>query len=760
MEVISGIIMWFFILVLVATTLVAWWRYRDTKIATSIREASRNLRKVKQCAEDADKAITCATTQLEMRARSFVEAQQEARMGAVPLESLKEAGAVNVRWSALRQAGFTTLAQVITVNESKLTSIQGVGQTSATRVMQAARSLAAKIRSELPSLPSPDLIETQSEELAAGTLHLLHAKELLVEVPNQLNAEVEKFSDRFNSIRHEAGFVNWVRRKGAFGKDTLLEAEAEVLLMETQELTDSNTMRLVRDRLSFLAEESQHRPSRFMILQEYHERYADCMALVERFVLGQSQSGTQTTLKRTIGGLPIEVAERTARVVLKSDGLSVILRQYQVFGAKYLLAQERTILGDEMGLGKTIEALAVMTHINNTRAGSCHYLVVAPASLTRNWIREISERTRLLGFLVHGPELDRQREFKRWVQLGGVAVTAYSMLGAMPELATAVTIRFLVVDEAHCVKNPDAQRTGLVRRLAGAAAHVCLMTGTPIENHPREFANLVDIIQPKLALQLRDSLNSGEVIGAVRFNEHVSTAYLRRNQKDVLKELPEKIEVPSWVDMTKEDEAAYREAVFDRDFHRMRRVAILGAGSHPSSKIERLVETINEHRAEGRKVLVFTFFIDVLEAVQSAVATIGTLQGSVPMAKRMAIVERFQKSKGHGVLACQINVGGVGLNLHAASAVILMEPQWKPSSEEQAIARAHRMGQTRTVLIHRLLTRNSVEERMLEILGRKSQFFNEYARESTVKNASFEATETKLVNEVIAAEVARLTRSG
>ncbi|MGK5088735.1 SNF2-related protein [Bdellovibrionota bacterium FG-2] len=737
--------------------LVAWKKYGDTPLVTAIREATRNINEVEQCASDANMAIERATYQLHKKARSFVKAQQTSRLRAIPLEDLKGIGAVNIRLSALRQAGFTTLAQVVTTSEGRLMSIEGVGKTTAEKVMQAARSLAEKVRSEPPSFPSPDLTEPQDEELVAGTLHLLHAKELLEDLPNQLNAIVVKFRDRQKNMGHEAGFTNWIRHKQTFSEGTQSHAKAKAILIETREFIDSEALRLTRDRLIILKEEGKNRPPRPKILAEYHDRYASSTALMERFILSMRQAD-QTVYRRSEGGLPAEVAERTEKVTLESGALRVTLRKYQEFGTKYLIAQERTILGDEMGLGKTIEALAVMTHMSSTSEGSSHFLVVAPASLTRNWMREIEERTRLPSFLLHGPESDRRQEFESWVQHGGIAVTAYSMLAALPELVSAVPLRFLVVDEAHSVKNPAAQRTKLVRQLVATASRVCLMTGTPIENHPNEFVNLVDLIQPTLAHQLRDSLNSGEVITAVRFKERVATVYLRRNQRDVLTELPEKIEVPLWVDMTADDADAYRTAVFDRDFHRMRKIAILGAGIRPSSKVNQLVKIIDEHRAEGRKVLVFTFFRDVLDAIQNAVETIGVLHGDVPMAKRMALIDTFQQSKGYGVLACQINVGGVGLNLHAASAVILMEPQWKPSSEEQAIARAHRMGQTRSVLVHRLLTRNSVEERMLEILAKKSKYFAEYAQESSVKSASTEATDTQFVNSAIDAEIARLSR--
>lgn len=314
-----------------------------------------------------------------------------------------------------------------------------------------------------------------------------------------------------------------------------------------------------------------------------------------------------------------------------------------------------------------------MVHLNSTNKMRNYFVVVAPASLTRNWMREIEDRTALNAFLLHGP--DRRTELKRWLKSGGVAVTSYMTLQFLPELLKSVPIRFLVVDEAHYVKNPQAQRTVQVKQLLGVSSYVCLMSGTPLENHPKEFVNLIEMVQPELAIGLRDGLQSDEVIGAARFKEHVARAYLRRNQRDVLRELPEKIEVPAWVDMRDEDEGAYRSAVLVRDFHRMRRIAILGCGNGNSAKMGRLLETIEEHASEGRKVLVFSFYLDVIDSVREVVDCMGIINGSVPMKKRMDIVDRFQKSRGHGVLACQINVGGLGLNLHAASAVVLMEPQ-------------------------------------------------------------------------------------
>ena len=155
----------------------------------------------------------------------------------------------------------------------------------------------------------------------------------------------------------------------------------------------------------------------------------------------------------------------------------------------------------------------------------------------------------------------------------------------------------------------------------------------------------------------------------------------------------------------------------------MRRAAYAPGSPVGSAKLGRLVEIVEEASANGRKVVVFSYFRDVLDtvaAVLGAVA-IGPLTGSVPPVQRQALVDEFGARRGPAVLVSQIQAGGVGLNIQAASVVILTEPQWKPTIEDQAIARCHRMGQVRSVDVHRLLAEDSVDQRMLEILATKAR---------------------------------------
>ena len=256
--------------------------YHGTAISISIREALNNLKQVERCATDADKVTKSASTELEKQVQTFIKIQKISRLNTTPLESLKEAGALNIRWAALRQAGFTTLVEIIAADKRKLMSIPGVGQATAERVIRAARSLAAQINAKEPSPPSADLTEPQSIELAARTLHLLHTKDLLNGASRQLNTDAAKFRDRFKSIQHKASFVNWLRSKGAFTSDSEAEAEAQVLLMETYEFVESDSVQSTFEHIKYLKDEARHQPIQSKISDEFRDRYADCIALIER----------------------------------------------------------------------------------------------------------------------------------------------------------------------------------------------------------------------------------------------------------------------------------------------------------------------------------------------------------------------------------------------------------------------------------------------------------------------------------------------
>lgn len=261
--------------------------------------------------------------------------------------------------------------------------------------------------------------------------------------------------------------------------------------------------------------------------------------------------------------------------------------------------------------------------------------------------------------------------------------------------------------------------------------------------------NIGDPLGPEAhPVQVRSPTSSKFTVGgpnsADAFQRAAAPVYLRRNQTDVLDELPEKIETADWLPLDGAAADTYRRAVASGNFMAMRRAAFLTDNPAESPKLTRLREIVEEATDNDRKVIVYSYFRDVLHRVHEALGPLamGPLTGSVSGPRRQELVDEFSTRREPAVLVSQIEAGGIGLNIQAASVVIIAEPQWKPSTEEQAIARSHRMGQIRPVEVHRLLTENSVDEYMLAILARKSALFASYIRPSAMKDATSAAVDS------------------
>ncbi|MEU1465233.1 SNF2-related protein [Streptomyces sp. NPDC005727] len=330
--------------------------------------------------------------------------------------------------------------------------------------------------------------------------------------------------------------------------------------------------------------------------------------------------------EKSQGDLPAEIVEAVRELKLDTSHLKASLRGYQSFGARFAIVQRKVIIGDEMGLGKTVESLAVLAHLR--AKGSSHFLVVCPAAVVTNWVREIQAKSDLRAYRLHGPS--RDDALKSWIRHGGVAVTTYDILGwlegRLPERAEPAC---LVFDEAHYIKNPHAQRTRRSTALIQRSERAVLLTGTPLENRIAEFHNLVGYLRPDLSI-------SASEIAPRQFRKQVAPAYLRRNQEDVLTELPERFDIDEWTPMSSADEQHYRAAVVEGNFMAMRQAA-LRAGTK-SEKMQRLIDIVQEAEDNERKVLVFSYFRDVLDEVASVLPgkVFGPLTGSVPAAKRQA----------------------------------------------------------------------------------------------------------------------------
>lgn len=448
-------------------------------------------------------------------------------------------------------------------------------------------------------------------------------------------------------------------------------------------------------------------------------------------------------------GLPEDLAREIQEQCFFPDGLLCELRRYQEWGVKYALHQERVLLGDEMGLGKTVQAIASMVSLRNT--GATHFVVVCPASVITNWCREIRKMSRLSVTKIHGT--GRNAALQSWMKTGGVAVTTFETT-AFFNLPDDFKFTLLVVDEAHYIKNAEANRTKNTKRIGDHAERLLFMTGTALENKVDEMVALIGMLQPQIALRIRgmEALSS-----APQFRQAVAPVYYRRKREDVLTELPELIESKEWCSLNRMEESAYEEAVLSKNYAEARRVSWNIDDINHSSKATRLKELVDEAKSDGRKVIVFSFFLDTIRKVTELLGNQCTnpINGAVTPQRRQEIIDEFDKASAGTVLVAQIQSGGTGLNIQSASVVIICEPQLKPSIENQAISRAYRMGQTRNVLVYRLLCENTIDEKITATLESKQAIFDAFADKSDAAKESMELDDITFGN-IIKEEIDRI----
>ena len=406
-----------------------------------------------------------------------------------------------------------------------------------------------------------------------------------------------------------------------------------------------------------------------------------------------------------------------------------------------------------MGLGKTIESIGVMADLY--ARGKTHFLVVCPASIIINWEREIEKHSDLPVYRLHGSS--RNAETRTWIQNEGVGVTTFETLQRLP-IADGFELSGLVVDEAHYVKNPSAKRSIVVHKWADKTPYVMYMTGTPIENNVDEMTALIKTLQPKIS---EDIQSKDYFVSPGKYREAIAPVYLRRKKEDVLSELPPLTQNEEWETFGPEERIAYEQAVEDGKFMRMRRCAWLGGSPEKSPKLERLMEICEGAKESGEKIIVFSFFRDVISQLSDFLGeqTLLPITGSVSSKQRQEILDDFEKAPAGTVLLSQIVAGGFGLNIQSASIIVFCEPQIKPSLETQAIARAHRMGQTRPVFVYRLLTEKSIDEQMMNMLNTKQNVFDNFAKHSYISDQSVQSvdiSDTAMVKNIIQQERERL----
>jgi len=444
-----------------------------------------------------------------------------------------------------------------------------------------------------------------------------------------------------------------------------------------------------------------------------------------------------------------------------STGLQAELRPYQADGAAWMTDRlERlggVLLADEMGLGKTIQTIASINHFNQGKAlPSGLTLVTAPTSLLGNWMAELKRfAPGLRTLLFHGPGREKLRDRFEGVD---VIVTSYGTLVRDLAFHLGREYRLVVADEASLLRNPDADVSKALFKL-NTRGRVAL-TGTPVENRMQDLWSIFRFIAPGYLGSRSDFKERYEAPAAAgdqappglleRLRLRTSPFVLRRTKDQVAKDLPDKVEIDEWLTLADDQAELYAtlaragleevERIRDKQgegagrMHlltlllRLRQVCVdpglldLKAEQKSNAvKIDRLLELLAERSENGLKTLVFSQFAQNLRRIEKRISEgssqVFRIDGSTR--NRQELVDFFQSADGPAVFLISLKAGGYGLNLTAADAVIHLDPWWNPAVEAQATDRAHRIGQTRPVTVYRLLTRDTVEERVRRLQERK-----------------------------------------
>ncbi len=672
----------------------------------------QSLRKVR---ESIDRARSDVVTCAEAALREGLEAV----LRTSPIEDLEKLGA---RTSALRAGGVSTVYDLEGRSEWQIEQLRGIGEVTARKVMAARDQLKSAIRVELSAIPDISAPRESDGALLAAVLRYQSLSRNLPDRLQELEARLLALESRLSGLKDSSGLLR------------LLFSTAQRSKFDS---SHGNLQRGVADELKWLKHgtealksfEGGLRYDPVEARRQYEQNSASFVAILESILPATFVDSSFSTHKEPslYGGVPSDIAREVESVSLNRGPLRATLRRYQQFGAQYVVSRRRSLLGDEMGLGKTVQVLAAVSHLH--AGGASRFLVVCPNSVLINWQREVAKHTVLRHVLIHGT--GREDELADWLRDGGVGITTFSTLSKLTHLIGKIDL--LAVDEAHAVKNPDTQRNQSVALLASRASYLVLMTGTALENRLSEMHTLVSMAQPDLK-ELLQKLLANVRPNPVKVRSQLASVYLRRTQGDVLHELPDQVHSDEFVHLDTADFLAYQ--MTPKNLMKRRLAATTGQGNLSSAKYERLRELLESHEEEGRKVVVFSTFLQVLSDVSVIASGCPIIHGGVTPLRRQEIIDTFSSLQGFAVLALQIDAGGLGINLQAAQVVILMEPQFKPSTEWQAVARVRRMGQVHKVLSHRLIAEGTVDEALVKLIEEKELIFEDYAHQSDVKLAS------------------------
>lgn len=451
-----------------------------------------------------------------------------------------------------------------------------------------------------------------------------------------------------------------------------------------------------------------------------------------------------------------------------SAEIKASLRPYQQSGFHWLQALDELgwggCLADDMGLGKTLQTISFLQFLKEKYPGSTQ-LVVCPTSLIFNWENEIQKFCPSLRFYTH---YGLQREFSEThFEEYDVVLTTYGVVRNDLEELSGFLWQYIILDESQAIKNPDARVTKAVQQLR--AVNRVILSGTPVQNNTSDLFAQFNFLNPGL-LGTREFFNREfaqpiDKLGSKEKTQHLKKMIhpftLRRTKEQVAKDLPDKTVTVLWCTMDAEQRKLYnqyRDGYRNKLLKKIDEEGIAKSGldvlegllrlrqicDHPglvdksenaiksAVKIEELIREVQEN-AGNHKLLVFSQFTEMLQLIKQEFTEAGVshcyLDGSTPLPKRKQEVERFQEDESVKAFLISLKAGGVGLNLTVADYVYIVDPWWNPAAEQQAIDRAHRIGQTRKVFAYKMICKDSVEEKILQLQERKKMLADDLIQE-------------------------------
>ncbi len=443
------------------------------------------------------------------------------------------------------------------------------------------------------------------------------------------------------------------------------------------------------------------------------------------------------------------------------EGFTGTLRPYQVRGYSWLVFLSQWGLGgclaDDMGLGKTVQMLALIQH--DWPKSQRPTLLVCPTSVMNNWQREAARFTHNLPVMIHhGSDRLKSHKFQDAAQRHAIVITSYGLLQRDLKLLSEIDWQGVVLDEAQNIKNPEAKQSKATRSLT--AEYKFALTGTPVENHLGDLWSIMDFLNPGfLGTQGQFQRNYMTPV-QTRHDEEVADRLKRatgpfilrrvKTDKSIISDLPEKMEMNVLCPLTKEQASLYASIIKDTEralassegiqrkgiilstLTRLKQVCnhpahFLGDNSSMgdrSGKLARLIGMLDEVISAGERALVFTQYAEMGKMLQSHLKKIFNvdvpfLYGAVPKSKRDEMVDNFQGGDGPSIFILSLKAGGTGLNLTAANHVFHFDRWWNPAVENQATDRAFRIGQKRSVQVHKMMCAGTLEERINDMIEAK-----------------------------------------